>query len=259
MTSKQALTYSSSFTKRKFRLIEVPNVELLKEIESGDKLEIKGSDNGDVVLCSKKSTYSLKKVENSNTQYLTPLNSDSIEGDVKAFYELNLIKPRLNQITDALQHALYNGENSASIDSSKLITKTELYFNTQASSEEINASLSQLGVIEIDGYMRIVSPKTLREVIRCILDTITENSWQLSNISERLCLHHNPTLDARLVQLALEHLGSVDLSCGTDGGPTWILDYERVAKACAHDLFIKHLAHSSPDKVSTHIQHLLIV
>ena len=255
----KALTYSSSFTKRKFRLIEVPNVELLKGIESGEKLEIKGGDNEDVVLCSKKSTYSLKKVENSNTQYLTPLNSDSIEGDVKAFYELNLTKPRLNQITDALQHALYNGENSASIDSSKLITKKELFSNTQASSEEINASLSQLGVIEIDGFMRIVSPKTLREVIRCILDTITENSWPMCSISERLCLHHNPTLDARLVQLALEHLGTVDLPCDTEGGPIWILDYERVAKACAHDLFIKHLAHSSPDKVSIHIQHLLIV
>lgn len=61
-----AIKFSSAFQQRKLRLIEVPT-EVLTNVQAGESLSIIGEDTTEVVLCSKDKTYSIKKVETSNS------------------------------------------------------------------------------------------------------------------------------------------------------------------------------------------------
>ena len=64
--SVSAIKFSPVYQQRKLRLIEVP-AEVLVNVQAGESLSIIGEGTTEVVLCSKDRTYSIKKVETSNS------------------------------------------------------------------------------------------------------------------------------------------------------------------------------------------------
>ena len=87
------LGYSVDFSARNLRLIELPKT-VAEFVNSGGQLEIKGERaDKDAVLCTDSQTFEIKKVENSNTLYLTtPIESTTtILGQNTAFYEVNFL------------------------------------------------------------------------------------------------------------------------------------------------------------------------
>lgn len=236
--------FDKTFDDRVLKLVEISSPELEEYIERGGHLEIKGSVIGkDSVLCTDSSTYDLKKVENSNTVILAPITTKSLtlQGQNNAHYEISLIKPRINQIKHVLHSTQSLVDNHESdLDMSLGLNETSFFGEVQASKNEIVTSLPNLGVVRSNGKVRLISPQCFRDVLRTLIDTIQEHSWQLTSISLQKCLDANPKLDPNLLKSAMHKLGCPINEEDING--LWRLDLEKVAVACAHDLFLRRIA-----------------
>lgn len=88
-----SLRFSSSFPARKLLLVELPP-EVLECVVNGEDLQIKGSDQGpDAVLCTSNKTFSIKKVETSNSVFLVPPSSTTafeVETMNSHYYEVRI-------------------------------------------------------------------------------------------------------------------------------------------------------------------------
>jgi hypothetical protein len=237
--------------------------------------EIKGQSNGkDVVICTNNKTYEMKKVENSNTLMLVEAGSEEfcISARIASIYEvydmpifinfivlryisflqLNLTNPRLNQIKETLKSTEYctDDENLSSlmnVSNNDVVDKYDLFAQVQASSFEIASSLIEIGVVEVNNKVKLIAPVKYRETVRYLLDTILENSWSLDNICEEDVFKYAPHVDVLLLRLVLGKLGQQ--SSSNNNNNIWMLCFDKVAKASAHDLFISHTK-DDPNRVS---------
>lgn len=85
------ITFSETFQPERYKIIEAPE-EILRVVNSGSALTLKGTEGvSDAVLCTENKTYSLKKVETSNTVFLVPPSSDRFQVVSKSaqFYEVH--------------------------------------------------------------------------------------------------------------------------------------------------------------------------
>ena len=180
-----------------------------------------------------------------------------------------MANPRIHQIKDILKSTEYSGQDSdASLlkNTAQLLTLDQLLGEVQASKREIMSVLPSLGVTEINGKVRMISRISFRDVVRTLLDTILEHNWNLDNIDELECLRLNPGLDPVLLRALLGQLGTTVAGSGnsdehtiasssgssssggsrTIGGitSTWELNYDRLARAAAEDMFIEHVSSS---------------
>lgn len=155
-----------------------------------------------------------------------------------------MTNPRLSQIKDVLKFSEYcSGESSLLKSQSRVETfdKATLFSKVQASSSEISSALTEFGVVEVNNLMKLITPVRHREAERFLLDTILENSWQLDGIDAVKVYKLAPHIDDILLQLVFSRLGeksNIDANI-------WILDFDKVAKACAHDLFIHYTSGNS--------------
>jgi hypothetical protein len=86
------ITFSDTFQPERYKIIEAPE-DILRAVNSGSALTLKGTEGvSDAVLCTENKTYSLKKVETSNTVFLVPPSSDRFQVVSKSaqFYEVHL-------------------------------------------------------------------------------------------------------------------------------------------------------------------------
>ena len=86
------LTFDTNFATRDFRLLEI-NKDMLAYIEQAGEFRLVGDISGDVVLCTDTTTYSLKKVETSNSMCIVPPRrspdeAHSITSIKKEYYEV---------------------------------------------------------------------------------------------------------------------------------------------------------------------------
>ena len=155
-----------------------------------------------------------------------------------------MTNPRLNQVKDILKPSEYRSDDTSlltSLNPVETIDRESLFNKVQASTSEISSSLTEFGVVEVNNVMRLIAPAKYRETERYLLDTILENSWQLDHIDEQNMCKHAPHLEKDLLRLVLNRLGTQSSSDEN----MWILNFDNVAKACAHDLFIHHTAGNS--------------
>ena len=236
---KCRIMFPDAFGSRDLRLIEVPD-DLLAAITKGGDLKIVGDESkADAVLCSATSTYSLRKVETSNQIYLVAPSSSKdflLECSIRDYYEVKPMAGRIGGIKDLLQNHQYEGlEREASKDKSLFLTQNALWKNTQASDTEMETALHALGVVQLEGFMRMISPKAANEVCRELLDTAIVSSWDLSRIVLSQCHAAMPSADRVILHHVLNSLGTTDPSDAS--GETWVLDSDKVAKKTAHMLF----------------------
>jgi hypothetical protein len=262
---KITISFSQNFLKKDVRLIEVTE-DLVNLLERGESLSIIGpvevsgigsSRASDSVLTSQEKTFSIKKVEQSNAVYVVdPSNTDeySIQFASQDYYEIKPIPARLEKIKQLLSSTQYNGTDAEIenlVDKSKLISYDELRDQVQASNVEFTSALFGLGVVELQGKMRVLSKIAIREAVQQLIYTIMENTWDLHSISEEKCILAMHTVDPVLLNFALKTL--VQKKClketkvisssdkneekESERKGIWTLDQDAISKATAHILF----------------------
>jgi sister chromatid cohesion protein DCC1 len=140
---------------KKYRLFEVPK-SFYEELKAGSS-RIVGDDNSDAVICSISKTYSIKKVETSNSVYLAK-SSDSkiynLESLHHEYYEVAVVSPKLEKLEQWLRMSLYTGaKQESAFVKAKLVTFDTLKETIQASDIELLEALKAIGTIEVDGEL----------------------------------------------------------------------------------------------------------
>jgi len=83
------ITFSQTFQNERYKIVEAPE-DILRVVNSGGDLTLKGTEGvSDAVLCTSSKTYTLKKVETSNSVFLVPPSASDFEIVSKSsqFYE----------------------------------------------------------------------------------------------------------------------------------------------------------------------------
>lgn len=205
------------------------------------------------MLCTPSSTYAIKFVGTSNSVFLipagdvTPPNSKLVSKDSEAdssvvaesaasvlkvapgTMELVQAAPRLDKLRSLLNERPYTLEEDLEIRRG-LYSWQNLVELIQASEEELRAGLRSLSAVEIDGYWRIVSQKSMDRVLNMILNNSVLCEWPLTALPEDQVVS---TLEAdgfsrRIVLHCLETYGS---KVEGMGDYLWSLDEKRV---CLH-------------------------
>jgi hypothetical protein len=267
------LSFAKTFGSHDVRLIELPE-DVLKSIEEGETLKIIGplgdgksssgsSSSGsssssssskagptDAVLCTSSKTFTIKKVETSNSVFVIPPSEDGgtdfkIHSLSQFYYELKSAPARTERVAELLRRAEYHGAASEEAgadagDPSAWLSYDELRAEVQASDEEFAASLFALGVVELRGKMRLLSKTAVREVTRDLIDTLMERGWPIDRVDHQQCLAAMPGTDPVLLEFALKTLGTL-----IDSG-VWALSREAVCQATAHILFNAQAVPSAP-------------
>ena len=232
---------SQDISKRDIRLIEITS-DILKDIESGSKLSIIGDNHLDAVICSNKNTYSIKKVETSNSIFLIPPSDNglfTIEGKCSDYYELKAIKGRVEQLSSCLQPSLYISQKEEvqnPIHQSSLLNHDDIRSLVQASEIEISEALKQLNVVEINGKLILLSKSGILEVIADLFNIIIENNMSIEKIDFHRCqelLGNDNQIDPVILKYALSTLGSLH----SNSDNLWELDKSKVLKAAANITF----------------------
>ena len=108
---KKTLTFSSGFGGHDVRLIEISE-DMAKCIERGEALSIIGSNDTskggstDAVLCSQNKTFTIKKVETSNSVLIVPPSNENtyqIHSLSQYYYELKPTPARTERIVELLR------------------------------------------------------------------------------------------------------------------------------------------------------------
>ena len=233
------LKFSNDYKKRDYRLLEVPK-ELETELLKGANLRLVGSDSGklDAVICTASQTYSIKKVETSNSVCLiAPGDEGNVVATCPYFYELLESKPTFTDVEQRLQQTVYRGADLEEMyppDKTLLMTREEMAGMMLASEEEVAAALTELNVIEIDGFMRIMSKDAKWDLAKKLINEIVLADLNFDAID-----------DADLRRRLAESEGSVDYTLfahtladlGTLRDGRWVLQRDRLATTAAHVVF----------------------
>ncbi|XP_050298188.1 sister chromatid cohesion protein DCC1 [Anthonomus grandis grandis] len=196
-TSQTVFFTNEKIDDNSFRLLELNN-EILKSIENGEKLCIKGCDDDDLVICSEKVTFQVTSAETSNSLLLVkPLkffedlkdsSSEQVE-KIKVYkifnecLEANVSKLCLKRLYEILSKTVYRGpEYESEIDQNQLFTLDELKNCIQASDAELIDAIQSMDIFEINGFLRELDFEYHFRVLSYMLKLIDENSWALDTI-----------------------------------------------------------------------------
>lgn len=215
------------------KLIEL-SPDLLKLIEKGESLCIKGSVKEEAVLCTSNTTYTMKRVETSNTLLLVSPSSSSqykVQAACKDYYEIKPSKGRLTNL-----RAVFSALLSENLPENELLSRLER--EVFASRTEILSSLEKIGAVqEEDGHWTLIQPYQLQNTIKKLFDLmILNDQWKLSLLSEKellVALSEDSTAILPLLRFVLSTLGNE-----IEGNPgSWELDKEKIAIAAVHLVF----------------------
>ena len=231
------LLFSQNFESKQYKIIEASE-SVLKSVENNESVYLKGNEgSNDAVLVTSNKTFALKKVETSNTVFLVPPakgTSFQIESKASEYYELKAIEPSFEILRQVLIKTEYNGceeERTNPPDPSNLYTRGMLESLVLASSEEMFVTLDELGVVEINGFVRMVAIKAIRNVNAALIDAIIEKDWNIDAIEKRACLEEIPDVDDVLLGKVMDNLGK------SEDGHVWNLSLAAIQRAMAHVIF----------------------
>lgn len=249
------VTFSGDFAKRDFRLIEV-NEEILKSVNIGNHIRIIGERKREAVLCTRSKTYSIKKVETSNTILLIPPSTDNnfhVSGKCSDYYELKPIFGKVDLLQDLLKPSEYKGmteEVSNPPTPDNLITLLHLQKTIQASVTELDDALAKLNIVEINGYIRLLSRSAVYEYAEALFNQLIENDWAIGNLYEDLCMRGMPKdTDVLILRRVLSSLGE-RVEEEESNRACWRLDKDKVLRLSAQIVFTRQaLSASSAEAV----------
>lgn len=229
------------------RLFEMPD-SLVKESTGGkcSDFNLIGTPSEDAVLCSRTTTYSIKKAELSNQLYLlNEVNANTFEifGNAGHLYELKATRGRVESMLQVLKGSEYPIRSDKS---KNLLSRAQLREHVQASEAEIEAACRRMHIVEINGCMRMLDKPALHLLTRDLLDTILAHDLNLSALREledvrALMSVGETTLDDVLLHHVLASLGEPTVVDSVKSeGVVWKLHPLRVQQASAHLLFLEY-------------------
>lgn len=244
----QQINFAKALQADEIKLLEL-NKDVEHYVENGGKLILKGNATENCVLCTDNKTFEVKDTEISNAllltrgvhldQLTTPasshnaliLSDNEVSCVCHSYLELRPIKPKINSLLALLESSIYEGPE-AEENSVRRLTQDAISAEIMASDEEIQAALSRLNAMELDGYVRLIDFDYLSRVIGSITALIEENSWDFTNFSRNETLKTLSTLyRAEIVDHVLKSYGSI-----TQGGDStadgWCLNEDKVRERC---------------------------
>ena len=190
-----------SFDFNDFIVLEVPN-EVVDQLESG-QVVLKGLEDDDATLCTKSSTYSIKKADTSNLLMITqPTQEPALDHTSKAYrqgyqslngswkvidvgacyYEVLPCLPQLDRLVQLLRETSYRGLVEES-EKAKRMTLAYILNNIQASQDEIMKFLQSVHAFELNGAWRIMDETYLASVLELVLLYMVERDIEMNHVS----------------------------------------------------------------------------
>lgn len=244
LNAVHTVSFSPQFRQRDLRLIEV-NEDIIKSINEGEKLTVIGEPKREAVFCTSNKTFAIKKVETSNSILLVPPSKDSnffVSGICSDYYELKQVEGKLDKLHDILKLCEYKGITDEIMHppiKENLHTLQELRAITPASQKEFDDALQNLDIVEINGFVRLLSRSALLEYSESVFNYIIESDLTIDNIDENLCIAGIPKdSDPLILRRVLASLGECEVS--SDGRNIWNLDKRKVLRMSAHIIFSNH-------------------
>lgn len=214
----QTLFFTGTASDQNHLLVQL-NKEILKSIEDGEEIVIRGNGDDSAVLCTSDETYDIKKAKISNTLLLLPEcdtkskhdfksgknddekeNMDSDEGSFQTvhrkiigwsneYFELKRIHPKIGTLKTLLSENAYQGpEKEENNSHKKKYTMTELMDIVQASEGELVSGLFKLGACCIDGFWRVLDFGYVVDCLGDICNVISCESWSVLHVPvDKLC------------------------------------------------------------------------
>ncbi|KAJ1698924.1 hypothetical protein LUZ63_007436 [Rhynchospora breviuscula] len=221
-------------------LLEAPDDSVLNDLLHG-RVTIRGQSDEDAVLCTPSSTYAMKFVSTSNSVFLIPPGKPNLldpqpnplvsvlklaPGNV----ELVLTAPRLDKLRFLLMQKLYkiDEEDEEDCSSEGLYTWHDLICSIQASDEELREGLRFLSAVEINGFWRMVHPKSVNMILTMVLTNSVLHDWSLDALVEEevLSILESDGFNSTIVKHCLETFGT---KIENDNRKLWGLDKKRIA------------------------------
>ncbi|XP_033644966.1 sister chromatid cohesion protein DCC1-like [Asterias rubens] len=211
----QCLYFGSDLNAADMVLMEVEN-SILKSLEEGKSIIIRGEKSDSAVLCLDDKTYDIKEAETSNTLLMLPdcstpesfedgkkqIINRYVTGVAKSYYEVKKMIPRLRKLRTLLEECPYNGEMYEEDAEGNRYTMDHILDTVQASETETREELRKLRACCVNGFWRMLHFDYECQVLSHILSLIEENSWTFHKIPLRETLSTLENLEPRAI---LEH------------------------------------------------------
>lgn len=214
----QTLFFTSAASDQNHLLIQL-NTEILKSIEDGEEIVIRGNTDDSAVLCTSDKTYDIKKAKISNTLLFLPECHTVTKKDLKSmenddekeniennedtfqmihqkivgwtheYLELRRIHPKIGTLKALLHENPFQGpEKEQENSDKKKYTMTQFLDIVQASEGELISALFKLGACCIDGFWRVLDFGYIVDCLGDICNVITCESWSVLRVPvDELC------------------------------------------------------------------------
>ena len=176
------VTFSPTFVSEKLVLMEIPK-GMENVFENKDStLCFKGNENnGGMVMCTSEKTFSVRRVESSNTSLLAPkaVSDDKsllVESGVSCYYELMPTHPKTKLLWSMLSANPFRFQEKSG-ENEKRPTGKSISHALPASEEEIRSELNRLKAIEFEGRWSIVDEACLDEAFNHLVREMDANQW----------------------------------------------------------------------------------
>jgi hypothetical protein len=158
---------------------------------------------------------------------------------LSVYLQLKPIRPRIDNLYHILQLSMFYGQTAETssrtqeLVHSNFYTKETLQQDVQASSKELSTALSGLGVVELNGFLRMLAPAAVLEAKKAIFDTIIEHDLPLDAVDEQSLRGKMQNIDVVILRHVLHTIGHTI----ADNSTIWSLDRNKILRANAHILF----------------------
>ncbi|PWY99178.1 hypothetical protein BCV70DRAFT_201385 [Testicularia cyperi] len=169
-----------------------------------ERLTIKGRYDDQAVLTTDTQTFALRSVSQSNSLLLCNIAADPsstssssgsapvllLKSNVTDTLELHPVVPRLERLVGLLRASRYEGEDAVPQPGMRMYTLKQVRSIVQASPVELDRGMDQHHIVQLDGYVRQISPAHVEAILQATIAWLDLNAY----LAERVPLRE--TLDA---------------------------------------------------------------
>eukprot|EP00088_Acartia_fossae_P028421 TRINITY_DN2922_c0_g1_i1.p1 TRINITY_DN2922_c0_g1~~TRINITY_DN2922_c0_g1_i1.p1 ORF type:complete len:403 (-),score=76.25 TRINITY_DN2922_c0_g1_i1:537-1745(-) len=273
----QVISFSPQLYGDEVKLIHV-NKSMADSLQEGDSVHLRGSEDENLVLCSKDKTYDFKEAETSNSMLILPelklakecekhsgertLAWRNVSGIFFKYFELQEIRPRLQKLRTALQTLTESNVRKCDL---KAQSFEDLLDCIQASETELRQGLKDLETVCFRGGWFLPDLDYKIKIVSHLVKFFDDNSWKLD------CVYKQETVDTLADLVDKEILSQVfDFYCSPMQGGTddeFSVEKEKISRlfgnylltqtsTFAYNDFMDIWEKSVPEGIKVDISHL---
>eukprot|EP00981_Chlorochromonas_danica_P010470 scaffold3243_cov173-Ochromonas_danica.AAC.3 len=272
-SSTVTISFSSAMDQQKYKLIEV-SPALLNQIEQESipsttgggggaaaagggggggnvVFHLKGAEKEEAVLCTAKSTFSMKRVETSNTVYVVPHRAAASRGEAMItgrchdYYELKVIPGKVDRLLHLLPTlSTPSSSSSSSFEGVRTVRKDALEAAVLASREEIDTFMLSQSFLPYRDHYLYCEEECSDGLVLALATAALAQGWPWPRLVLSDCLAALPDWPSSALLYLFLSLGReevVTVAAAAGGGEgVWVMDDEKIGKAILKALLRKH-------------------